>query len=380
MFLEKIRAFLGRTSRGAYERALVQNETLFVEGIEAARCVPFASYRIHLKEFTSLQKPVVRSPSCGEYDDPYSDCSGGKNITVQELKETPRRSLEVLFPGSAQSSNQVRAKRQLYSVMDGLKQQTKSTAHDERGCGSTNPGIVHCKVAKKLRTTVVSDLRSQQSSGSLHGAGLRLQRFLWRGIPSPLHRHLVPPLLDDTLDMEVDLSVPIKEGKRSPHTCLSTKLLLSLFFLDPQLRKFVVFEIACTQLRLPVGLNLVVRLPPSCRIGGLEDVWELHGRVDRRVPASALKELRRGLDALSHEVHGYSFHSAYGYGSYGNSSSTVPSYSSYESRGYQPVFHSQAPTPANPVVHETRTQFEEVSSRLGLPPSEKKDSADHGTA
>ncbi|POM77785.1 ATP-binding cassette (ABC) Superfamily [Phytophthora palmivora] len=30
---------------------------------------------------------------------------------------------------------------------------------------------------------------------------------------------------------------------------------------------------------------------------------ELHGRVDRRVPASALKELRRSLDALAYEAH-----------------------------------------------------------------------------
>ncbi|POM73132.1 ATP-binding cassette (ABC) Superfamily [Phytophthora palmivora] len=44
MFLEKLRApgdlNHGRTSRSAYERALVQNEPLFVNNIEAARWVP----------------------------------------------------------------------------------------------------------------------------------------------------------------------------------------------------------------------------------------------------------------------------------------------------------------------------------------------------
>ncbi|POM62181.1 hypothetical protein PHPALM_28692 [Phytophthora palmivora] len=116
------------------------------------------------------------------------------------------------------------------------------------------------------------------------------------------------------------------------------------------------------------------------------ETHELHGHVDRRVPASALDELRRGLDALSHEVHGrmpsyepqgYSFHSAYGYSSYPSSSPSVPSYPSYDSRGYQPVYHSQASTP---VVQRTQPRFEEASSHLGLHPFEKEDPAGRDTA
>ncbi|POM79755.1 ATP-binding cassette (ABC) Superfamily [Phytophthora palmivora] len=60
MFLEHLKAPRGlnhgRTSRGAYERALVQDEPLFVNDIEAARCVLLAPHRIPLKEFTSLRK------------------------------------------------------------------------------------------------------------------------------------------------------------------------------------------------------------------------------------------------------------------------------------------------------------------------------------
>ncbi|POM66962.1 Hypothetical protein PHPALM_17106 [Phytophthora palmivora] len=72
---------------------------------------------------------------------------------------------------------------------------------------------------------------------------------------------------------------------------------------------------------------------------------ETHGRVGRRVHASALKELRRGLGFLSHVLHGqmpfmrrkrYPYQWAYGYGCYGSSSHSVPSYPSYDSRGYQP--------------------------------------------
>ncbi|KAG3043391.1 hypothetical protein PC121_g22578 [Phytophthora cactorum] len=46
----------GHTSKGAYERTLVQRNPLFTENIEAARCVLLAPHRIPLKEFTTRRK------------------------------------------------------------------------------------------------------------------------------------------------------------------------------------------------------------------------------------------------------------------------------------------------------------------------------------
>ncbi|KAG2794117.1 hypothetical protein PC118_g22958 [Phytophthora cactorum] len=46
----------GHTSKGAYERTLVQRNPLFTENIEAARCVLLAPHRIHLKKFTTRRK------------------------------------------------------------------------------------------------------------------------------------------------------------------------------------------------------------------------------------------------------------------------------------------------------------------------------------
>ncbi|KAG2996288.1 hypothetical protein PC119_g17877 [Phytophthora cactorum] len=46
----------GHTSKGAYERTLVQRNPLFTENIEAARCVLLAPHRIPLKEFTARRK------------------------------------------------------------------------------------------------------------------------------------------------------------------------------------------------------------------------------------------------------------------------------------------------------------------------------------
>ncbi|POM62679.1 LOW QUALITY PROTEIN: hypothetical protein PHPALM_28119 [Phytophthora palmivora] len=210
--------------------------------------------------------------------------------------------------------------------------------------------------------------------------------------------------------MVVELAVPIKEGRRSPRTRLSTRHLHSLILLDPQLRVGTLWSPLdeVRQLRDRVyAIEIALGLGPggqaaaqAGKTGALEvirqdlealgrETHELHGRVDRRVPASTLKELRRGLDVLSHEVHGwmpsyepqgYSYHSAYGYGSYPSPSHSVPSYPSYDSRGYQSVYHSQASTPATPFVQKTQPRFEEVRFHLGLPPAEEKDPADRDTA
>ncbi|POM64900.1 Hypothetical protein PHPALM_19508, partial [Phytophthora palmivora] len=167
MFLEHLKAPRGlnhgRTSRGAYERALVQDEPLFVRDIEAARCVLLAPHRIPLKEFTSLRKkPEDRGGLSPVWGYPW----------VQPENTTTQTQAEDLF---WRWFAHLIAKRQLHSVMEGLRQQSKSSAQDERGYGSANPVTVHRKAAKKPRTTyapAVADPKSQQPSGSQPGAGL----------------------------------------------------------------------------------------------------------------------------------------------------------------------------------------------------------------
>ncbi|POM70333.1 ATP-binding cassette (ABC) Superfamily [Phytophthora palmivora] len=153
----------GRTSRGAYERALIQDEPLFGNDIEAARCVLLAPHRIPLKELTSLRKkPEDRGglfPVWGytwvqpentttqtQAEDLFWRWVSLKNFTVQELKELredrllsyvlDQRDLRIEFA-------HLIAKRQLHSVMEGLRQQSKFGAQDERGYGSVNSGTVH---------------------------------------------------------------------------------------------------------------------------------------------------------------------------------------------------------------------------------------------
>ncbi|POM58481.1 ABC Superfamily [Phytophthora palmivora] len=108
LFLEHLKAPLGVnhgcTSRGAYERALVQVEPLFVNDIEAARRVLLAPHRIPLKKFTSLRKksedrgglsfvwgyPWVQPENTttqSQAEDLFWRWVSLKNFTVQELKE-----------------------------------------------------------------------------------------------------------------------------------------------------------------------------------------------------------------------------------------------------------------------------------------------------
>ncbi|POM71805.1 Hypothetical protein PHPALM_11575 [Phytophthora palmivora] len=305
---------------GALRVAPMSDEPLFVSDIEAARRVLLAPHRIPLKEFTSLRKkPEDR---------------GGlfPNFTVQESKELredrllfyvlEQRDLHIVFV-------HLIAKQQLHSVMEGIRHEIGARRSDQGG--------------------------QEELS---HAFGYEAPSQPHPSRPSTSGRDSMGSLFPSSSDRVYAIEIALGLGPGGQ---------------------------AAAQAGKPGVLDA---LHQDMNVLGRE-TRELHGCVERRVPASALKELRRGLDALSHEAHGrmpsyepqrYSYHSAYGYGSYARSSHSVPSYPSYASRGYQPVYHSQASTPAAPVVQRTQPRFEEVSSHLGLPPSEKKDPEDRGTA
>ncbi|POM60119.1 hypothetical protein PHPALM_31058 [Phytophthora palmivora] len=110
-----------------------------------------------------------------------------KNFTVQDSKELredrllshvlDQRDLRIEFA-------HLIAKRQLRSVIEGLRQQAKFSTLDDRGYRSANPQTVHRKAAKKPQTTyapAVVDPRSQQPSGSQPGAGLPVPTFCNEG-------------------------------------------------------------------------------------------------------------------------------------------------------------------------------------------------------
>ncbi|POM79927.1 LOW QUALITY PROTEIN: ATP-binding cassette (ABC) Superfamily [Phytophthora palmivora] len=174
--------------RGAYERASVQDEPLFVNDIEAARCVLLAPHRIPLKEFTTSDQglfPVWGYPwvqpenttTQTQAEDLFWRWVSLKNLTVQELKELQedrllsyvldQRDLRIEFA-------HLIAKRQLHSVME-LNALMLMYGGEEEGTFSMP------------RTTYAPavDPKSQQPSGSQHGAGLPgPTSSVTRGIPA----------------------------------------------------------------------------------------------------------------------------------------------------------------------------------------------------
>uniref|UniRef100_H3H855 ATP-binding cassette (ABC) Superfamily n=1 Tax=Phytophthora ramorum TaxID=164328 RepID=H3H855_PHYRM len=198
LFLERLGAprglIGGPTSRGAYERDLIQKVDLFTEDIEAARCVLLAPHRMPLKEFTTLRKkgenrgglhPVWGYPwvqpentyTVAQAEDLFWRWVGLRGYSAQELDELKedrllhrildQRDLRIRFAHLV-------SKRKLYSEMEGLKRRAQSSARNERGYGVHASATVPRPSAKKPRTTyeavAASVPRSRQPSGSQPGA------------------------------------------------------------------------------------------------------------------------------------------------------------------------------------------------------------------
>ncbi|POM69457.1 Hypothetical protein PHPALM_14260 [Phytophthora palmivora] len=239
-------------------------------------------------------------------------------------------------------------------------------------------GTVHRKAAKKPRTTyppAVADPKSQQPSGSQPGAGLPAPTSsVTRGNPAT-------SLAAGASQSAAALGRPAPHGSGARRSDQGGQEELSHAFeyeapsqpypsgplssgrdcvgslLSDEVRQLQdrVYAIE-TALGLEPGGQAASQ---AGKPGALEvlrqdldalgrEPHELHGRVDRRAPVSALKELRRGLDALSHEFLPEFFPLC-----------TVPSYPSHDSRGYLSVYHSQTSTPADPVVQRAQPRFEE---------------------
>ncbi|POM58601.1 Hypothetical protein PHPALM_36731 [Phytophthora palmivora] len=179
--------------------------------------------------------------------------------------------------------------------MGGLRQQSKSSAHDERGYGSVNLGTVYHTVAKKPRTTyalAVVDPRSQQPSGSQPGVGLPARTSpvtrdnlatsqaagasLSAVSPGRLAPHGSGALRSD------QGGVPTREGRRCPNTRLILRDRVYAIEIAPGLGGQ-----AGAQAGKPGTLEVFRQ-----NVGALgSETQELHRRIDRRFPASTVKKL-----------------------------------------------------------------------------------------
>ncbi|KAI9983228.1 hypothetical protein PInf_007157 [Phytophthora infestans] len=135
----------GPSSKGVYERALVQKEQLFADNLEAVQCVLLAPHRIPLKDFTTYRKkpenrgriylfwgyPWVLPKNCPK----WNPCEDMFRLLSRFLNQ---RDLCARFAHLVNKR------------MDILKR-AASSAHDERGYGVSSTSVPHS--GKKPRTT-----------------------------------------------------------------------------------------------------------------------------------------------------------------------------------------------------------------------------------
>ncbi|KAE9289884.1 hypothetical protein PR003_g25433 [Phytophthora rubi] len=415
--LEKLTAprglISGYTSRGSYERALVEKEPLFLGDIDVARCVLLAPHKLTLKEFTTLRKkpedkgglhPVWgfhwvkpnENMTWSEVEDLFWRYVQRKGYSEQEYKELREdrtlsaildmRELHIEFA-------QLVSKRKLRPKMDELKQGARAKAREERGRGATTSATVPRTPAKKPRTTyeaaAASRPISQQPSGSLPGAAQRAPTSYptqgnpstsraagaYHGVAAP--KGLVPRDSGSAHDDQGGPAVASHDHGYEPEATQphgggpSQVVALQQEEIRLLRDRVYVLEIA---LGVALGGEAASRAGQPGAVEQLRayvaslfrETRDLHGRVDRRADLSSYDSLRNQLAGLRTELHGHapqqqphSYQVQFDQGSYGAPAYAAPMYAapSYDQRAYQAPYRD--PTP----------RFEELrSSPLGHPP------------
>ncbi|KAE9189424.1 hypothetical protein PF002_g25046 [Phytophthora fragariae] len=332
----------GYTSRGSYERALVEKEPLFLGDIEVARCVLLAPHKLTLKEFTTLRKepedkgglhPVWgfhwvkpnENMNWNEVEDlfwRYVQRKGYSDLEYKELREDrtlsailDMRQLHIEFA-------QLVSKRKLRPKMDELKQEARAKAREERGHGPA----------------VVSHDHGYEPEATQPYAGAPSQVVA-------LQQEEIRLLRDRVYALEIALGVGLggEAASRAGQPGAVERLRADVASLFRETR-------------------------------------DLHGRVDRRADLSSYDSLRSQLAGLRAEFHGHapqqqphSYQVQFDQGSYGAPAYAAPMYAapSYDQRAYQAPYRD--PTP----------RFEELrSSPLGHPPlpAAQPEPEGHGTS
>ncbi|EGZ22759.1 hypothetical protein PHYSODRAFT_330509 [Phytophthora sojae] len=127
----------GYTSRGSYERALVEKEPLFLGDVEVARCVLLAPHKLTLKEFATLRKKPEdkvkpnENMTSNDVEDlfwRYVQRKGYSDHEFKELHEDHTLSAILDVREFRIEFAQLVSKRKLRPKMDELKQEARAKA------------------------------------------------------------------------------------------------------------------------------------------------------------------------------------------------------------------------------------------------------------
>ncbi|KAE9175155.1 hypothetical protein PF004_g26470, partial [Phytophthora fragariae] len=341
--LEKLTAprglISGYTSRGSYERALVEKEPLFLGDIEVARCVLLAPHKLTLKEFTTLRKKPEdkgglqpmwgfhwvkpnENMTWSKVEDLFWRYVQRKGYSEQEYKELREdrtlsaildmRELHIEFA-------QVVSKRKLRPKMDELKQGARAKAREEPGAyhGVAAPG----RLVPRDSGSAHDDQGGPAVASHDHGYEPEATQPHGGG-PSQvvaLQQEEIRLLRDRVYVLEIALGVGLG-GEAASRAG------------QPG---------AVEQLRADVASLF-------------RETRDLHGRVDRRADLSSYDSLRNQLAGLRTELHGHapqpeqqphSYQVQFDQGSYGAPAYAAPMYAapSYDQRAYQAPYRDPTP-------------------------------------
>ncbi|KAG3242092.1 hypothetical protein PI124_g13073 [Phytophthora idaei] len=420
----------GHTSKGAYERTLVQRNPLFMEIIEAARCVLLAPHRIPLKEFTTRRKkpenrgglhpvwgyPWVCPENCQSWG--AADLLFWKWVASHSYSQEKLRELQQDFLLSYILDQRDLRIEFVHLVSKRLlpkdfQKRAASSAQGERGyelyASAPTP-----RSGKKARTTheaaAASVPRPRQPSGSQPGAAQSAPTsYVSRGIPATsleLALSIKEPLAEvEELSFDFECEAPPAGRSSRPSAPPATVTQPQNAEVDRLRQRVVVLEIA---LGLGTGGDAAAQAGIREVLAKLEDhlrqlgreISELHDRVGRRAPPSGVDEAFRQLQQVrgvlrdlaprtETQSYGYAqpYAQPYGYGGYSAYPAGAQPYGAppaYQTPRSPPMPRGAWPYAAGrSTTSEAESRFEE----LGPPPrgtpvasGEQQTPADHDTA
>ncbi|POM72752.1 ATP-binding cassette (ABC) Superfamily [Phytophthora palmivora] len=370
----------GHTSMGAYERHLIKDVHLFLENIDAARCVLLAPPKIPFKEFTRLRKksetkgdlhPVWGFPWM-QLEHTFSVAQAAGSLTLKELQGEAQLEFILIQQDLRDQFAHLVVKRQLITEMEVLRSSTQPSSQRDRGGQQPSGSLPGASLPAPINSVKWDILPTSLAAGAARSAAA-LRRHAPRereARHSDQERHAKPSLV---FEYEArSQSLPPRPPTSGPDRAGS-------FLQDEIALDIGLGALAATQSDKPTAFD-VLRQDVDA-LG--RETRELHGRVNHQVPAFALKELHRSLDALAFWAHiqmpamsRRDIHTTRLMGIALNGAHTVRPLLTLLVRRMGASLHSllQALTTLVGVVSETQPRFEEGSSPTLdlLPPSQGK--------
>ncbi|POM66511.1 LOW QUALITY PROTEIN: ATP-binding cassette (ABC) Superfamily [Phytophthora palmivora] len=326
----------GHASMGAYDHHLIKGMPLFTESIEAARCVLLAPHHIPLQEFIRLRKmPGIKGSLHPVWGFPWFEALfwgwvPHKGCPVKERQVEAQLEFILIQRDLRVQFAHLVVKRQLVTEMEVLRSSTQPPSQRKRGYDVLRQPYPVQLLKSSAQLTRLLPLIPERNS---HQEGYLKPAFR---LPSVLGGIPTTSLAADSPRSAAALGQPDPHGSGVPRSdqggqeehshAIEYEAPTQPYpsglphsgpgpaesFLQDEVHQ-PSDRIYAIEIAFDIGLGGLAAAPfgkPTALDVLRQDVdalgretRELHGWVNHRVPASALKELRQSLDALVYEAH-----------------------------------------------------------------------------